>query len=221
MDLQKRMGGGIKSPLVSSDTSSLPSKTDRKNITIDISRLSPDDTLTLKLSDGSCICLSSSKIVQNHSPAVVPQVEQPQSPVVVEPIVQDPLSPAVVPQVEQPQSPVVVEPIVQDHSPAVVPQVEQPESPVVGEPKVQQYPYQEPPRAIVRRAREPEWSPCYCEEYDGNTCRININTYEMRCYRSDKKTVIPISAHRYEYADGSVEYFCYHHHQLYYKNIVR
>ena len=196
MDLQKRMGGGIKSPLVSSDTSSLPSKTDRKNITIDISRLSPDDTLTLKLSDGSCICLSSSKIVQNHSPAVVPQVEQP-------------------------QSPVVVEPIVQDHSPAVVPQVEQPESPVVGEPKVQQYPYQEPPRAIVRRAREPEWSPCYCEEYDGNTCRININTYEMRCYRSDKKTVIPISAHRYEYADGSVEYFCYHHHQLYYKNIVR
>lgn len=150
------MGGGIKSPLVSSDTSS-PSKTVRKHITIDISRLSPNDTLTLKLSEDCSIDLS----LLVSSP-------------VVQPVVQEP-------------SPMVQEP-----------------SPVV----------EEPSSAIVKKYQEHKWYPCSCEKYTRNKCRIKINTLDMKCYRSDKKTVIPISAHRYENADGSVEYFCYYHHRF-------
>lgn len=168
MDLQKRMGGGIKSPLVASDTSS-PSKTDRKNITIDISRLSPDDTLTLKLSEDCSINLS----LLVSSPVVQPVVQEPSS---------------------------LVEPVVQESSPVV----------------------DEPPRDIVRRYQEPEWTRCHRKDYDGRTCRINIDTRDMKCYRSDKKTVIPISAHRCEYGDGSVRFLCQYHHPLYEKkSIVR
>lgn len=161
MDLHERMGGGIKSPPVSSDTTSLPSKTDRKHVTIDISRLSPDDTLTLKLSEDCSINLSL---------------------LVSSPVVQEPSL-----MLEKP-------------------------SPVVDD----------PPRDIVRRYQEPEWTRCHRKDYDGITCGIMINTHEMKCYRSDKNILLPIRPYRCEYGDGSVRFLCQYHHPLYEKkSIVR
>ena len=114
-----------------------------------------------------------------------------------------------------------LEPKVQELE-VVQPKIEEPESPVIVDPMVQQFPYQEPPRAIVRRYQGPEWTCCDREDYDGNICRIMINIHKMECYRSDKKTLLHIPAHRFEYGDGSVAYLCHCHHQLYYKkSIVR